>query len=149
MAPVEEIRTHPQSARRVARKNFGAVTGKRLWHNLQRMRRFIVLLLLMLVPLQAAFGAAAGYCEDERTEVATHFGHHEHEGGVAAVEPPDDSTSAKADCQICHLASAQAPVSADVAPSGTAAALVFAPKPAARADHPQHPFDRPPKSALA
>lgn len=120
-----------------------------LWHNLHRMRRFIALLLLMLVPLQAAFGAAAGYCEDEKTEVTSHFGHHEHAGGEAEIEPSDDGNSTTADCQICHLASAQAAVSLDGMPSATAAAHAPAPKAAARADHPQHPSDRPPKSLLA
>ena len=114
------------------------------------MRRFIAILLLMLVPLQAAFGAAANYCQDERAEVASHFGHHEHEGAPVVVDTSEEGSSwTEADCQICHLASAQAAVSFEAAVCLNAQNVIHPPETAAQTDHPQHPFDRPPKLALA
>ncbi len=67
------------------------------------MRRWFVLLFIVLLPLQVAWSAASGYCQHETGEQQTHhFGHHfhVHEGGEKK------STALKlmadADCATCH-----------------------------------------------
>ncbi len=99
------------------------------------MRRWLTLLLLVLLPLQFTWTAAAVYCQHEGARETSagigHFGHHEHEhpatldvadvadvAGVAhVVEVPagaDDPTdfprlSVDSDCGYCQL-SATKPV---------------------------------------
>ena len=68
------------------------------------MRRWVLVFLLIVMPFQMVWGAAATYCEHEK-QGATHFGHHEHkhhgseqsDHGVAGVH---------ADCGTCHLGNA-------------------------------------------
>jgi hypothetical protein len=43
------------------------------------MRRWIAILLLMLLPVQAIWAAAEPYCQHEHGVAAHHLGHHEHE----------------------------------------------------------------------
>jgi hypothetical protein len=76
------------------------------------MRRFVVLLLLVVMQLQQAWGAAAAYCDHESgAATGSHFGHHEHShslpdgsgndlGGMASTHP---------DCQSCHFACVAVP----------------------------------------
>lgn len=77
------------------------------------MRRCVVILLLMLLPFQFAWSAAAGYCAHETEVNVKHFGHHvhvhkagkavdsnKHVGGLSA---PDD------DCSACHLSAPTLP----------------------------------------
>jgi len=106
------------------------------------MRRFFSLLLMLLLPLQFSFAAAAAYCVDEKPEVTAHFGHHDH--ADASVNITDDADDGKADCEICHLACAKA--------QATASVLSVTPAPQAPLSFlhdlsPQHepePSDRPP-----
>lgn len=64
------------------------------------MRRWFAILLLVLLPLQAIWAAAAPYCELEQAQAASkHFGHHEHEHQDADVG--QDESSGK-DCHVCH-----------------------------------------------
>lgn len=85
------------------------------------MRRWLSILLLVLMPLQFTWGAAAAYCEHETSSEARHFGHHEHahaDGGQQAQgkkpAPGDKLKPAKSgldsDCGACHLSAAK-PVS--------------------------------------
>jgi hypothetical protein len=77
------------------------------------MRRWLTLLLLVVLPLQFTWAAAAGYCQHETSSTAGHFGHHQHEhkassdGGLE--QGLDGKSAAKlqgdADCSYCHLAS--------------------------------------------
>lgn len=69
-------------------------------------------LLLIVVPFQWVWGAAAPYCAHESgTSAKGHFGHHEHKHqteseSVAAGGGADDSKSAfHTDCEACHLGS--------------------------------------------
>lgn len=77
------------------------------------MRRWLVILLLMLLPFQFAWSAAANYCAHEADANVKHFGHHvhvhkavkavdgqKHLGGLSA---PDD------DCSACHLSTSTLP----------------------------------------
>lgn len=54
------------------------------------MRRFFLILLVLLLPLQSAWAAATAYCRHEQRPAATwHPGHHQHEHrseGKAAAE---------------------------------------------------------------
>lgn len=70
------------------------------------MRKLLVILMMLLLPLQSAWAVAASICGHE-TGKATHFGHHEHEhqgadaghgGDEADVQPG----GTHADCGVCH-----------------------------------------------
>ena len=89
------------------------------------MRRWLSLLLLVLLPLQFTWGAAAAYCGHETSQAARHIGHHVHAHGDAtqqaqAKKPGVGSQDAEKtqagklsvddDCNVCHL-SAVKPVS--------------------------------------
>ncbi|WP_315128913.1 hypothetical protein [Comamonas antarctica] len=75
------------------------------------MRRFLLIFMLCLLPLQWSWAAAARVCEHERA--AAHFGHHEHQHGAgaalesAALESDADASGHAAlqphpDCHTCH-----------------------------------------------
>ena len=44
-----------------------------------RMKNYVVLLLIMLLPLQTAWGVAALFCQHESSSTQWHWGHHEHQ----------------------------------------------------------------------
>jgi hypothetical protein len=72
------------------------------------MRRVLVFILLILMPLQFSFAAAAVYCETETQMAAEHFGHHDHEGPAAPLANGDEpAPGAESDCDVCHLACAK------------------------------------------
>ncbi|WP_345245050.1 heavy metal resistance regulator [Pigmentiphaga soli] len=112
------------------------------------MRRALVILLLVLaVPFQGAWSAAARYCVDGDGAAQTHFGHHTHidigdDGHGAAKQP------VHGDCVACHFVSMHA-VFADTAMPMTdmaVAAIRFAPlhdafesRPAAVPERPKWP----------
>jgi hypothetical protein len=91
------------------------------------MRRFVAILLLMLLPLQAIWAAAAPYCQHEDGAASHHLGHHEPEHRHAtALDAPQatdapqamdamhasdhgdqssqgsDAASTHSDCHVCH-----------------------------------------------
>lgn len=80
------------------------------------MRRWLAVLLLVLLPLQFSWAAVADYCMHESGETADHVGHHDHAShahGAAQVDADADadaratsdggsSTAAKVDCSHCH-----------------------------------------------
>ena len=77
------------------------------------MRRLLILLLLAVLPLQFAWGAAAAYCGHEKAPSAGHFGHHSHQH-QAKAESDSGSAAKKAsvladdlDCAFCHLGCVQ------------------------------------------
>jgi hypothetical protein len=82
------------------------------------MRRWVVVFLLLVVPAQLIWAAAAPYCGHETSTAGKrHFGHHEHRhqsGDPAAASAADQSAwpgGSDADCDACHLgASAALPV---------------------------------------
>ncbi len=74
------------------------------------MRPFVFVLLLVFLPLQSVWGAAASYCGHESDAATKHFGHHEHKHQQGKAERSTDSKgSAKAgtfgdfDCATCQL----------------------------------------------
>ena len=85
------------------------------------MRRWLSIFLLVLMPFQFTWGAAAAYCEHESSSEASHFGHHVHShadvGQQAQGKKPQPSDKTKLgkasldnDCGTCHLSAAK-PVS--------------------------------------
>ena len=55
------------------------------------MRRWFVILLLALLPLQFSWAAVAAYCGLESDAQALHLGHHEHpQAGPASVDEDPD-----------------------------------------------------------
>jgi len=76
------------------------------------MRAYLVVFLLAILPLQFAWGVAAGYCGHEAGTGTAHFGHHEHQQrSVAAKSSPDAKLKIPADgdddCLVCHLSPVQ------------------------------------------
>jgi hypothetical protein len=87
------------------------------------MKRLILIILLVLVPLQFAWAAVGAYCQHEEGSNSFHFGHHAHTH-QAKRDAPDSSTKinkAHLDCNSCH---APASVLWIAAPSMTVAAPV-------------------------
>lgn len=72
------------------------------------MRRWLLIALLFVLPLQTVWGAAARYCAHETNSSAAHFGHHvhEHQDAQSQIAAADDGSGAVAvdlDCATCHL----------------------------------------------
>ncbi|WP_374678381.1 hypothetical protein [Piscinibacter sp.] len=76
------------------------------------MRRWLALLLLVLLPTQMSWAVVADYCRHEQGAAANHVGHHDHAAhghDAASSEPadlPDSDTgglaSVELDCDHCH-----------------------------------------------
>lgn len=68
------------------------------------MRRWLAILFLVLLPVQATWAAAASYCRHGGDETTQHFGHHEHQHQAdqhaEASTTPDTGTDN--DCPVCH-----------------------------------------------
>ena len=78
-------------------------------NNMSAMRRVLAIFLLVLLPLQSIWAAAAPYCQHEAS-AASHPGHHPHEHHVTADDHQTDPTGDAvgmdhADCHVCHAAS--------------------------------------------
>lgn len=66
------------------------------------MRRFVIICLLMILPLQWSWAAAASVCAHEADSAAQHLGHHQHDHAqvdaslknVDAETAPDNTTGA-------------------------------------------------------
>lgn len=74
------------------------------------MRRLLLIFLLLLMPLQAAWAAGAPYCSHD--EATMHPGHHTHKH--VTPDSQDDATPGEHcdDCDACHHLSASAVLSA-------------------------------------
>jgi len=80
------------------------------------MKRLLLLLLTLLLPLQFSWAALSPYCGDEHETVAAHALHDGHGGHHHADADAPDGSDAAPDCGHCHghltplpLAQAQAP----------------------------------------
>jgi hypothetical protein len=78
------------------------------------MRRWLLLFMLVVLPMQFASAAGANYCKHE-TDGSKHLGHHEHQhkgsGGKTALdssggEVQKGSGLGDPDCEYCHLGAA-------------------------------------------
>ena len=72
------------------------------------MRRWFAILLLVLLPLQSLWAAAAPYCAHEESPTTMHVGHHAHEHQDAQQDEdvPEGPGASHADCHVCHGAGA-------------------------------------------
>lgn len=70
------------------------------------MRRWILILLLVLVPFQTIWAGTTPYCGHESQGAVAHFGHHEHRHrtGDHPVEKAALMAGIDMDCGSCHLA---------------------------------------------
>jgi hypothetical protein len=76
------------------------------------MRRWLAVLLLVLLPLQFSWAAVADYCMHESGETADHVGHHDHKSHAHGAAQADadaktktdagSSSTATVDCSHCH-----------------------------------------------
>jgi len=67
------------------------------------MKRYLVMLLLVLLPLQFSWAAAGAYCAHEEA-AAPHFGHHVHKHDKANDDIKHEAKKVQADtdCDYCH-----------------------------------------------
>lgn len=75
---------------------------------LRFMKRLVLILIMLIVPLQSVWAAASAYCTHEADAATGHFGHHSHQHGAGKAdgEPDQNSPAGKAvdnDCGLCHL----------------------------------------------
>jgi len=88
---------------------------------LQPVRGVVLVFLLVVLPFQFAWGAAAAFCGHETAAGAGHFGHHSHQHPAKAMAESDSGSSVKKasvpaedpDCGVCHLSCVQPPSSQD------------------------------------
>jgi hypothetical protein len=75
------------------------------------VRGLVLLFLLVVLPFQLAWGAAATYCGHEKSPASGHFGHHSHQHQAKAMAESDSGSTVKKasvpaddpDCGVCHL----------------------------------------------
>lgn len=82
------------------------------------MRKFLILIFLIVLPLQWTTAAVAAYCLHETDGPAQqHMGHHAHEHQSDAAPTGDDpaGTDFDADCPSCHSHYVQAAIVIDQA----------------------------------
>jgi hypothetical protein len=76
------------------------------------MRRWLMVFLLLVVPAQLIWAAAAPYCGHETSAAGQrHFGHHEHRhqgDSGAATEDGAPADLSHTDCAVCHLGASAA-----------------------------------------
>lgn len=74
------------------------------------MKRYFLIFLLMLLPLQFSWAAAGAYCAHEEGLAAQHFGHHVHKHDSNSNDAKETPQKAKTDidCEYCHHVSASA-----------------------------------------
>ena len=114
------------------------------------MRTSLAYLLAMALCLNAAFAAAAGYCQHQKeSPQAVHFGHHVHQHDRSADKVPDTGTQIDPDCGFCNLSfssfvPALSPTLGDSSPP-----QLVAPPVAEFCSTTVDPFDRPPLAHLA
>ena len=113
------------------------------------MRRYVILFLLVLMPLQLSWAAVGSYCDHESGQQAQHLGHHPHqhtEGKGAADNKPGNIKQpggTHADCSVCHAGAAIASVDESSTPGSSAGAKSISwcsdHAPSALKDRPERP----------
>lgn len=70
------------------------------------MKRWLLILLMWVLPLQLSFAAVAPYCAHEEGAAAQHFGHHSHKHQDADGHDQHKGKlpGADPDCDYCHHA---------------------------------------------
>ena len=74
------------------------------------MKRWLLILLMWVLPLQLSFAAVAPYCAHEEGAAAQHFGHHshKHQDGDSHDKHQSKLPGDDPDCDYCHHASGAA-----------------------------------------
>lgn len=115
------------------------------------MRRWLAILLLLVLPHQFTWAALGAYCQHESGAAAQHVGHHAHQHQAvdaddAAHDTGKPATGAHADCAVCHAGFASMPsagvtVVAAAMPRVDSAARTphLPPPPVERVERPQWP----------
>ncbi|MES2831418.1 MAG: DUF2946 family protein [Pseudomonadota bacterium] len=68
------------------------------------MKKLLLILFMLVMPLQASWSAVAAYCQHEQDLVAKHFGHHEHKHKATLNdEDPQKTSKVHTDCGYCHV----------------------------------------------
>lgn len=78
------------------------------------MRRWLIVMLLILLPYQAVWAGAAQYCVHEDDASTTHFGHHGHKHPSGRADKSSGSGTSHADCSGCHMSSAAPALDGDL-----------------------------------
>ncbi len=94
------------------------------------MRRWLLIFLVFLLPLQYSWAMSAAYCAHEQDAQTQHWGHHEHPGNAAEDRSHADAGTSKdagnvpnpaiGDCALCHFGHAQHAVTAPAEVPGIA-----------------------------
>lgn len=79
------------------------------------MRRWLTILLLVLLPVQLSWAAAGSYCRHEGGPSARHIGHHDHQHQSGKLNAGQEDRADKNlsagqlddDCGVCQLSSVQ------------------------------------------
>ncbi|MBC7945409.1 MAG: cobalt-zinc-cadmium resistance protein [Burkholderiales bacterium] len=112
------------------------------------MKRFALILLLLVVPVEASWAAVAAWCQHEQGQAANHFGHHDHKH-QGTDDGSDDPGKPHNDCGFCHFASAQSLSSHPVQIHIYQATAVFDFKPVHYTSHIPDALDRPNRRFVA
>lgn len=83
------------------------------------MKKLLLLLLLVVLPLQATWTLAAGYCSHEGNLGSGHFGHHQHQAHADTSDDLPTGNSSAVDHASCHASPAGMLFSAILAPALT------------------------------
>jgi len=68
------------------------------------VKKYLLILLMLILPVQYAWSAAAVYCQHEQKS-PFHFGHHAHQHKASSDEHGGHGkvNSADTDCEYCHM----------------------------------------------
>lgn len=120
------------------------------------MRRYLILFLLVLMPLQLSWAAVGSYCEHETGVQADHVGHHAHEHtssdsafNLDAGDPDKQGGTQHLDCSVCHAAGLAIPVDLAVSPEVAAGAAKITTHHERLSSAPSSPPERPKWASLA
>ena len=101
-------------------------------YNPNQMKRLLVVVLLLTLPLHFSWALAAPYCQHESGKTVHHFGHHTHQHQASAQANGDAGHApliVHADCSICHLSVPAAAVSVQSVSFVAPGSLAFADPP--------------------
>ncbi len=100
---------------------------------LSAVRRSVFVFLLMLLPFQFVWAAAASACMHESSSTTSHLGHHAHKHVGTPTDNGSSPAAEHADCGVCHLWAAKvcaeesrSPRIDSVAAPRSALALIYA-----------------------
>lgn len=119
------------------------------------MRRYLILFLLVLMPLQLSWAAVGSYCEHETGPQASHFGHHPHKHIAGDAADNDVGQSDKpskgphTDCSACTPGGLAVPGQAVDSAAGMLAAFLGFPLRERLFSAPTYPPERPKWASLA